>query len=90
VFRVSVACEGIPPHVWPDALVDVESEFSKRTWHHIVRCNWEAGALILVVENDYDKDGAAVADEFSDAVAAYAPGTPGYRVRVLSVVTSSV
>jgi hypothetical protein len=90
VFRVSVACEGIPPDAWPDALVDVESEFSKRTWHHIVHCGWEGGALILVVDNDYDKDGAAVADEFSDAVAAYAPGTPGYRVRVLSVATSSV
>jgi hypothetical protein len=32
VFRVSVACEGIPP----DAPVHVESEFSKRTLHHIV------------------------------------------------------
>jgi hypothetical protein len=90
VFRVRVACEGIPSLAWPDALVDVDSEFSKRTWHHIVRCSWEAGALILVVDNHYDKDGAAVVDEFSATVAAYAPGTPGYRVRVLSVVTSSV
>jgi hypothetical protein len=86
VFRVSVACEGIAPDAWPDALVDVESEFSKRTWHHVVHCSWEGGALILVV----DKDGAAVAGEFSDAVAAYAPGTPGYRVRVLSIATSGV
>jgi hypothetical protein len=90
VFRVSVACEGIAPNAWPDALVDVESEFSKRAWHHVVHCGWEGGALILVVENDYDKDGAAVAGEFSDAVAAYAPGTPDYRVRVLSIATSSV
>ena len=89
VFRVSVACEGIPPNAWPDALVDVGSEFAKRTWHHIVHCGWEGGALILVVDNDYDKDGAAVADEFSDTVAAYAPGTSAYRVRVLSVVTTS-
>jgi hypothetical protein len=89
MFRVSVACEGVPPNAWPDALADVESEFSKRTWDHIVLCGWEGSALILVVDNDYDKDGTAVADEFSDTVAAYAPGTPGYRVRVLSVVTLS-
>jgi len=43
----------------------------------------------LVVNNDYDEDGAAVADEFSDTVAAHSPGTLGYRVRVLSVVASS-
>jgi hypothetical protein len=89
VFRVSVACEGIPPNVWPDALVDVESEFANRTWHRIVRCGWERDVLVLVVDNDYDNDGEALADEFSDTVAAYAPGTPGYRVRVLSVVTHS-
>ena len=89
MFRVSVACEGIPPHGWPDALADVEGEFSKRTWHHIVHCGWEGSALILVVENNYDNDGAAVADEFSDTVAAYAPRTSEYQVRVLSVVTSS-
>jgi len=43
--------------------------------------------LILVADNDYDRDGEALADEFSDTVAAYTPGTPapGYRVRILSV-----
>jgi hypothetical protein len=38
-------------------------------------------------ENDYDDDGEALADEFSDTVAAYAPGTPGYRIRIVSVET---
>jgi hypothetical protein len=89
MFRVSVACEGIPPHGWSSAFADVKSEFSKRWWHHFVHCSWEGDALILVVDNEYDNNGAAVADEFSDTVAAYAPGTPGYRVRVLSVLTSS-
>jgi len=45
---------------------------------------------MLVADNDYDDDGAALADEFSDIVAAYAPRTPGYRVRVLSAAASSV
>jgi hypothetical protein len=43
--------------------------------------------LILVADNDYDRDGEALADEFSDTVAAYAPGTPapGYRVRQINL-----
>jgi hypothetical protein len=41
--------------------------------------------LLLTVENDYDANGEALADEFSDAIAAYAPGTPGYPVRIVSV-----
>ncbi len=50
-------------------------------------CHWDGVMLILVADNDYDRDGEALADEFSDTVAAYAPGTPapGYRVRILSV-----
>lgn len=86
MFRVSVICEGIKPASWPDALSDVAEEFASRDWHTIVDCRWEGSALILVAENDYDHDGEALADEFSDIVAACAPGTPGYRVRVLSAV----
>jgi hypothetical protein len=41
--------------------------------------------LLLPVENDYDADGEALADEFSDTIAAYAPGTPGYSVRIVSI-----
>jgi hypothetical protein len=41
----------------------------------------------LVADNDYDYDGEALAAEFSDTIAAYAPAkpAPGYRVRILSV-----
>ena len=43
---------------------------------------WIGLTLLLVATNDYDDDGEAIANEFSDTdtVAAYAPGMPGYRV----------
>jgi hypothetical protein len=85
MFRVSVSCEGIVPADWPDALGDVAEEFASRPWHKIVDCRWDGSTLILVADNDYDDGGEALADEFSDSIAAYAPGTPGYRVRIVSV-----
>ena len=85
MFRVSVSCEGIVRADWPDAVADVKQEFESRPWHQIVDCRWEGIALLLVADNDYDNDGEALADEFSDTVAAYAPGTPGYRVSIQSV-----
>lgn len=87
MFRVSVSCDGIAPTDWPNALDDVAQEFKARPWHKVIDCHWDGVMLILVADNDYDRDGEALADEFSDTVAAYAPGTPapGYLVRILSV-----
>jgi hypothetical protein len=85
MFRVTVSCEGIAPADWPDALTDVSEEFKSRPWHKVVHCRWNGSTLVLVADNNYDDDGEALTDEFSDAIAAYAPGAPGYRVLVLSV-----
>jgi hypothetical protein len=85
VFRVTVKCERIASAAWPDALEDVRAEFRDRPWHNIVDIRWSGDVLLFIAENDYDSDGEALADEFSDTVAAYAPGTPGYRVAIVSV-----
>ncbi len=87
MFRVTVNCEGISPTDWPDALADVAEEFRSRPWNKIIGCHWEGNALVLVADSDSDSDGEALADEFSDTIAAYAPGKLGYRVRILSVTT---
>jgi len=70
---------------WPNAVADVAEEFVSRPWQKVVDVRWDGDALILIADSDYDHDGEALADEFCDTVAAYAPGTPGYRVRILSV-----
>jgi hypothetical protein len=85
MFRITVSCDGIPPGEWPEAISDVREEFSSREWHHVFDIRWLGQALLLTVENDYDANGEALADEFSDTIAAYAPGTPGYSVRIVSV-----
>ena len=85
MFRVTVKCERITQRAWPDALEDVRTEFRDRPWHRIADVKWSGDTLLVVAENDYDSDGEALAHEFSDTVAAYAPGTPGYRVDVVSV-----
>jgi hypothetical protein len=85
MFRVTVNCEGISPSDWPDALADVAKEFRSRPWNKVFNCHWDSNALVLVADSDSDSDGEALADEFSDTIAAYAPGIFGYRVRILSV-----
>jgi hypothetical protein len=85
MFRIIVSCDGITPEEWPEAMSDVREEFATRHWHRIIDIRWSGRTLLLTVENDYDADGEALADEFSDTIAAYAPGTPGYSVRVVSV-----
>ena len=84
MFRITVSCEGITPEKWPEALSEIREEFGSRQWHHIIDIRWSGQTLLLIAENDYDANGEALADEFSDTIAAYAPGTPGYSVRVVS------
>lgn len=85
MFRVTVNCEGIAPTDWPDALADVAEEFRSRPWYKIIDCHWDDNTLVLVADSDTDDDGEALADEFSDTIAACALGKPGYRVRIQSV-----
>lgn len=85
MFRTTVYCEGIAPEQWPEALSDVRGEFVNRHWHNIIDIRWSGQTLLLTVDNDYDANGEAPADEFSDTIAACAPGTPEYSVRIVSV-----
>jgi len=36
-----------------------------------VQCEWDGSQLILQAENDFDSDGLALLNEFSDAISAY-------------------
>jgi ABC-type Fe2+-enterobactin transport system substrate-binding protein len=85
MFRVTVKCERIPAAAWPNALKNVRSEFQDRSRHSIEDVHWSGDTLFLTAVSDHDNDGEALADEFSDTVAAYAPGTPGYQISVVSV-----
>jgi hypothetical protein len=84
-YRVVLACDGVPTHLGPQAAVDITREFTKRPWHDRVICTWNGHGLILQAENDFDPQGTALIDEFSDALAACIPDGFDGTIRVLSV-----
>jgi hypothetical protein len=85
VFKLKLVCEGVPNHLGSEAAVDITEEFTHRPWHQNVICSWDGSSLILEAENDFDLDGLALQDEFSDAICACI--TPGFdgSIKVLSV-----
>ena len=70
MYRMILACKGVPADVGAVAARDITEEFTHRPWHHNVRCEWDGSRLILQAENDFDSNGLALLDEFSDAISA--------------------
>ena len=65
-------CTGVPEAEGTVAAADIATEFAEhRTHHQNVRCDYAAGNLTLTVENDFDENGLATVDEFSDCISAY-------------------
>ena len=49
-------------------------------------CSWDGSLLMIKAENDFDSDGLALQDEFSDAISAcVSEGFKG-KIRIVSVV----
>jgi hypothetical protein len=72
MFKITMHAGGISPTAGPVAADDIEKEFREhRPWHERVTCSYADGALTLVAFNDYDQDGLALSDEFSDCLCAY-------------------
>lgn len=70
MYRVILSCVGVPQAVGAAAAIDIAEEFTHRPWHQNVHCSWDGSKLILQADNDFDTDGSALADEFSDAISA--------------------
>jgi hypothetical protein len=78
MFRIVLTCDGVPRDVGAQAATDITKEFTHRPWHQNAECQWDGERLTLCAENDFDSNGEALADEFSDAIAAcIAPGFDG-------------
>jgi hypothetical protein len=69
------------------AALDITEEFLNRPWHQNVRCTWDGRALRLEADNDYDDNGLALRDEFSDAISAFVKDPGDGDLRVISVTT---
>ena len=83
-YRITLACDGVPSDVGPTAAADIAEEITQRPWHQNVTCTWDGNALILCDENDFDDDGLALMDEFSDAISAYTTADFGCSIRLVS------
>jgi hypothetical protein len=70
MYRITIVCKGVPKHAGATAAQDIQEEFTHRPWHKDVLCSWDGSQLILQADNDFDSDGRALLDEFSDAISA--------------------
>jgi hypothetical protein len=84
-FRIVLVCTGVPANLGEQGASDITEEFTHRQWHQEVRCDWDGSSLILQAVNDYDEDGKALADEFSDAIAACITGGFNGEINLRSI-----
>jgi hypothetical protein len=84
-FKLTLTCDGVPKHLGPQAAVDITEEFEHRPWHRNVVCSWGGSLLTLKAENDYDSDGLALHDEFSDAISACISEGFNGKIQIVSV-----
>lgn len=74
MFKITMRASGIDPAIGQSAAEDIGNEFRQnRPWHKQVTCTYSDGRLTLVAVNDFDPEGRALSDEFSDCLSAYIP-----------------
>ena len=83
-YRVVLQCKGLPPDAGAKAAQCVTSGFSKRNWHRKAVCSWDGKFLTLAVENDFDREGRATMDEFSDEISACVRGGFDGDIHIIS------
>jgi len=72
MYRIVLTCSGVPIDEGAEAASDITNGFRvHRAWHNNVSCQWDGAQLILQAENDFDSQGLALQDEFSDCLSAY-------------------
>jgi hypothetical protein len=86
MYRVTLTCKGVPTQLGQVGATDITEEFTHRPQHQNVLCEWDGQQLLLRAESDWDGDGKALLEEFSDAVSACITGTFGYSIEVKAIV----
>jgi hypothetical protein len=86
MFKIVLACDGVPSSSGPAAAVDITREFAEhRRWHQNVQCTWDGSRLILEGENEDDSNGLELLDEFSDCLSAHIAELFDGEIKVESV-----
>lgn len=89
LYRITVTCKGLTESEGQPAPAGVAEEFRHRPWHQNVTCKWANGLLQVEADNDYDRNGKALLDEFMDAVAACVNANGDMQFEIASVVRVS-
>jgi hypothetical protein len=87
MFRVTLACGGIPNELAAQAARDIEKEFTefRAPRYTNANCRFEDGKIVLSCDNDgWDDKGLNLMDEFSDCLCAYLPSFDG-GIRLVSL-----
>lgn len=87
MYRVTLACSGLSNAEGSGAVADILEEFTHRQWHTDAACEWKDGILRFSATNDFDKDGSALLDEYSDAIHACINYSGTIHVEIESVRT---
>lgn len=85
MYRVRAVATGIPLAAGPNAAIEIAEEFTHRPWQTNVQCSWDGDNLFLQADNDFDQDGRALLDEFSDAIAACLRNAGDGKLALVSV-----
>jgi hypothetical protein len=85
MYRVVLVCTGVPGDAGEAGARDITEEFAQRPWHQNATCVWDGSQLILQAENDFDENGLALSDEFSDSISAYIGGGFVGDLKILSI-----
>jgi hypothetical protein len=85
MYRIVLACGGLPADAGAAGAHDIAQEFTHRPWHRNVKCEWDGVRLVLQADNDFDSNGLALQDEFSDAISACIRDRGDAKIEVLSV-----
>lgn len=76
MYRIVLQYTGVSEDEGETAARDIAKEFADSRRHHQnVSCVYKDGTLTLTADNDYDPDGLALLDEFSDCISAYTSDT---------------
>ena len=85
MYRIILEATGIPADEGPSGAKCIAEEFTRRPWHTNVKCEWVGSKLILQADNDYDSNGLALSDEFSDMISACISDVGNGGMEVVSI-----
>lgn len=85
MYQSTFICTGLSNEEAGEAVADMLTEFAQRSWQQAVTCEWRDGVLRLSAENDADRTGMALLDEFGDAICVYINYSGEIHVSVESV-----